>query len=185
MTLSKYSIFYIIAISLTLFFTIECRASEYQDKQIKELSTYIKLRKSNQPKILCNDIAYQIITQSEATNMSVELIVGIVEVESMWNPYSISKAGAKGLMQVLIEDGIEIDPDRVYDIDYNISIGIAIFKSKLEKANGDLSLALKYYVGGDKSYYNSVYRYIGKYYLYKMNISNNTLSKQVKLSKVE
>ena len=143
--------------------------------EMKELSAYIKIRKSNQPKEICDSIAYHVITISKANNIPHDVTVGIIEIESMWNVYAKSKANAKGLMQVLIEDGIEIDPEKVYDIEYNITTGIKILKSKLNKSNGDISLALKYYVGGDDTYHEMVYKFLGKYVLYKMNIIQENL----------
>jgi len=84
-------------------------------------------------------------------------------------------------MQIFIEDGIEIDPKKAYDIQYNIQKGIAIFKSKLLKADGDISLALKYYVGGDEDYHKEVYKYLGRYTLYKINNSRIVLSRKIQM----
>lgn len=144
------------------------------DPDIELLSSFIKSRKSSQPKEICDKIAYEIITQCRHHNLSDDIVVGIIEIESMWNVYANSKAGAKGLMQILIEDGVEIIPEQSFDIAYNIQKGIEIFKSKLQKANGDIFLALKYYVGGDKNYYKEVYKYSGRYTLFKINNSMST-----------
>jgi len=151
------------------------------DPEIALLSKYIKTRKINSPVEVCDKIAYEIITQSKLNHIADDIVVGIIEIESMWNVYSKSKAGARGLMQILIEDGVEIIPEKAYDISYNIEKGIAIFKSKLQKANGDVSLALKYYVGGDPEYHKAVYKYLGKYTLYKINNSNNEMMKKIKI----
>jgi len=151
------------------------------DPDIALLSNYIKTRKSSTPKEICNIIAYEIITQSKLNHISDDIVVGIIEIESMWNVYSKSKAGAKGLMQILLEDGVEILPEKAYDISYNIEKGIAIFKSKLKKSKGDVTLALKYYVGGDPEYHKAVYKYLGKYTLYKINNSNIEFNKNIKM----
>ncbi len=152
------------------------------DPKIYLLSKYIKTRKSTTPQEICNIIAYEIITQSKINHIAEDIVVGIIEIESMWNVYAHSKAGAKGLMQILLEDGVEILPEKAYDISYNIEKGIAIFKSKIKKAKGDVSLALKYYVGGDPEYYKSVYKYLGKYTLFKINHSEVELIKQIKIN---
>jgi len=154
---------------------------EVIDPDITLLSRYIKTRKSATPQEVADKIAYEIITQSKLNHIADDIVVGIIEIESMWNVYARSKAGAKGLMQILLEDGVEILPEKSYDISYNIEKGIAIFKSKLKKAKGDVTLALKYYVGGDPEYHKAVYKYLGKYTLYKISHSNIEMNKRIKI----
>jgi soluble lytic murein transglycosylase-like protein len=153
------------------------------DPEIELLSKYIKSRKTATPKEVADKIAYEIITQCKLNHIADDIVVGIIEIESMWNVYATSKAKAKGLMQILIEDGVEIDTDKAYGIAYNIEKGIAIFKSKMKKANGDVSLALKYYVGGDPDYHKAVYKYLGKYTLFKINNSKIEMMKKIKIEK--
>lgn len=152
------------------------------DPKIVLLSKYIKTRKSSTPVELCDIIATEIINQSKANGIADDIVVGIIEIESMWNVYSKSKAGARGLMQILLEDGVEIIPEKAYGISYNIEKGIAIFKSKLKKSKGDVSLALKYYVGGDPEYHKAVYKYLGRYTLFKINHSEVEYLKQIKIN---
>ena len=161
----------------------QLKVKEKYKSQIQLLSNYIKMRKSSTPKEVADKIAYEIITQSRKNNISDSIIVGIIEIESMWNVYSKSKADAKGLMQILKEDNVEILPKKAFDISYNISKGIEIFKSKLKKSNGDITLALKMYVGGDSDYHKAVYIYLGQYALYKISASNVELSKKIKIIK--
>jgi len=147
------------------------------DDEMKELSKYIKLRKSAQPIEICDLIAYHVITISHKHNIPSEVVVGIIEIESMWNIYAKSKANARGLMQILREDGVPIDPKLAYGIEYNIDKGIQILKSKLNKSKGNITLALEYYVGGDKTYHEQVYKFLGKYMLYKMNATTPDMRK--------
>lgn len=156
---------------------------DINEEKIAILSRYIKLRKSTTPHGVADKIAYEIITQCQANNIADDIVVGIIEIESMWNIYAISKAKARGLMQILIEDGVEIDPKKAHDIAYNINRGITIFKSKLKKAKGDVTLALKYYVGGDPEYHKAVYKYLGRYTLYKINNSQIEIAKVIKITK--
>lgn len=151
------------------------------DPEIELLSKYIRHRKSTTPIEIADIIAYEIITQSRMNNIADDIVVGIIEIESMWNVYSKSKVGARGLMQILIEDGVEIIPEKAYGISYNIEKGIAIFKSKLKKAKGDVTLALKYYVGGDPDYHKAVYKYLGRYTLYKINSSSIEINEKIKI----
>ena len=147
------------------------------DDEMKELSKYIQKRKSNQAVEICDLIAYHVINESHKHNIPSEVVVGIIEIESMWNVTAKSKANARGLMQILIEDGVDIDPKLAYGIQYNINKGIQILKSKLNKSKGNITLALEYYVGGDKTYHEQVYKFLGKYMLYKMNTDTPDLRK--------
>jgi len=159
----------------------KAEVEEVIDPDIILLSKYIKTRKSSTPQEICDIIAYEIITQCKINHIADDIVVGIIEIESMWNVYAKSKANAKGLMQILLEDGVEILPEKAYNISYNIEKGIAILKSKLKKADGDITLALKYYVGGDKEYHKAVYKYLGKYTLFKISNSPTEVIKKIKI----
>lgn len=142
----------------------------YQDPyeltlEMRSLTNYIKATNPRIPKEVIKIIAWETITQAEQNGMNTDLLIGIMRTESDFHPMARSRANAKGLMQVLIEDGVAIDHNQVYDIRYNIQKGIEIFKSKLVKAKGNTTLALRYYVG-DKytdKYPDKVRKHIKKY----------------------
>ena len=134
------------------------------------IKEYIKQRNKTIPIEVCNIIAETIVALCEEEKLPSDLVVAMIETESTWNPTVTSSEGAKGLMQILKENGIDIDPDQSYDIEYNIKTGIAILKAKLNKANGNLSKALKMYVGGQKNYSEKVYQAIGMFVMYKSKL---------------
>jgi len=134
------------------------------------IKEYIKQRNKTIPIEVCQVIAEKIITLCEKEKLPSDLVVAMIETESTWNPTVTSSEGAKGLMQILIEDGIDINPKQSYDIEYNIETGIAILKSKLNKSNGNLTKALKMYVGGCKNYSEKVYQAIGMFVMYKSKL---------------
>jgi len=82
---------------------------------------------------------------------------------------AVSKKGARGLMQVLDEscNGKKINTALLYDIDYNIEIGIDILRSKLKISKGDLDKALFHYVGGDNNYPAKIYKIVSDYIYFK------------------
>ena len=121
------------------------------NNEMQRLNNYIKTRNRRVPKEVVKIIAWEIVMQSKESNLDTDLLVAIIDVESTFHPMARSNKNAKGLMQVLREDRIDINPDRVYDIKYNIQTGIKIFKSKLRKTKGNLNLALRCYVGSTKS----------------------------------
>lgn len=135
--------------------------------EVKVMSKYIKLRNSRIPTEVAMMIAEAIIEISDKNGISPYLLNGIAEKESMYDCYAVSSANAKGVMQVLIEDGIDIDDKQVFNIRYNVQKSAEILNSKLKKSNGDIRVALEKYSGGQKGYVPAVYENIGRYVIYK------------------
>jgi soluble lytic murein transglycosylase-like protein len=89
-----------------------------------------------------------------------ELILAVIEVESNFDPYAISVAGALGLMQVMPfwRDEIGRPDDNLIRLNTNLRYGCTILKFYLDKENGDLRRALGRYNGslGKRKYPNKV-----------------------------
>jgi soluble lytic murein transglycosylase-like protein len=89
-----------------------------------------------------------------------ELILAVIEVESNFDPYAISVAGALGLMQVMPfwRNEIGRPDDNLIRLDTNLRYGCTILKFYLDKENGDLRRALGRYNGslGQRKYPNKV-----------------------------
>ncbi|MDY6956541.1 MAG: lytic transglycosylase domain-containing protein [Pseudomonadota bacterium] len=87
----------------------------------------------------------------EATRaqLSPELVLAVIEVESNFDPYAISSAGALGLMQVMPFWLHEIGrpADNLFHIPTNLRFGCTILKHYLDKERGNLSRALARYNG--------------------------------------
>jgi soluble lytic murein transglycosylase-like protein len=80
-----------------------------------------------------------------------DLVLGVVHVESFYNPEAISHKGAYGLMQVNLavwRDPLNIDENRIFDVEYNIDLGLKVLKHYYEETNGNLKLALHLYNNG-------------------------------------
>jgi hypothetical protein len=135
-------------------------------KDVSLMAKYIKMRNSKIPTEVSVMIAESVKQTSEEFNMSPLLINGIMEMESVYDCYSISSKGARGLMQVLIEDGVEINEKKAFDITYNIRKGAEIFNSKLKKSEGNIRTALFNYAGKKKDYPENVYENIGRYVMF-------------------
>ena len=95
-----------------------------------------------------------------------ELILAVIEVESNFDPYAISVAGALGLMQVMPfwRDEIGRPGDNLIRLDTNLRYGCTILKFYLDKENGDLRRALGRYNGslGKRKYPNKVINKLSK-----------------------
>ena len=89
-----------------------------------------------------------------------ELILAVIEVESNFDRYAISVAGAIGLMQIMPFwlDEIGRPDDNLLHIDTNLRYGCTILRYYYDKENGDLRRALGRYNGslGKRKYPNRV-----------------------------
>jgi soluble lytic murein transglycosylase-like protein len=98
----------------------------------------------------------------EATraDLSPELVLSVIEVESNFDRYAVSVAGALGLMQIMpfwLEE-IGRPNDNLLHLDTNLRYGCTILKFYLDKEDGDLRRALGRYNGslGKRKYPNKV-----------------------------
>ena len=89
-----------------------------------------------------------------------ELILAVIEVESNFDRYAISVAGAIGLMQIMPFwlDEIGRPDDNLLHVDTNLRYGCTILRFYYDKENGDLRRALGRYNGslGKRKYPNRV-----------------------------
>ena len=100
--------------------------------------------------------------ESRRAGLDTALVLGLIEVESAFRKYAISRAGARGYMQVMpfwtrvIGDG---DPDKLFHLQTNLRYGCVILRHYLERERGDLFLALGRYNGsrGRAAYPNAVF----------------------------
>ncbi|MBT4520162.1 MAG: lytic transglycosylase domain-containing protein [Halieaceae bacterium] len=99
---------------------------------------------------------------SVRANLSPELVLAIVEVESDFNRFAVSPAGAQGLMQVMPfwKNEIGRPDDNLTLIKTNLEYGCRILQFYLERKQGRLHEALAAYngSGGSRRYSNKVYR---------------------------
>lgn len=141
----------------------------------KDMEIYIKKRYTKTPRIIAKEISKQIILFSRQYKLSPELILGIIEVESMFNPRLESSAGARGLMQVMTEWvpklGLKSVND-LHEVDIGIESGIRVFLIHLEEAKGNISGGLFRYVNKDKKYVERVYSSIGRFVTYRTTLTN-------------
>jgi soluble lytic murein transglycosylase-like protein len=89
-----------------------------------------------------------------------ELVLAVIEVESNFDRYAVSVAGALGLMQIMPFWLNEIGRpnDNLLHTDTNLRYGCTILRFYLDKENGDLRRALGRYNGslGKRKYPNKV-----------------------------
>jgi soluble lytic murein transglycosylase-like protein len=107
--------------------------------------------------------------ESRRAGLEPALVLGLVQVESAFRKYAVSRAGARGYMQVmpfwarLIGDG---DPVRLFHLQTNLRFGCVILRHYLNAERGDLFMALGRYNGSrGRSEYPSAVLGLRKRYL--------------------
>lgn len=90
-----------------------------------------------------------------------ELVLAVIQVESNFDRFAISSAGARGLMQIMPFwlDELGRPDDNLFDPATNLRYGCTILRHYLDRERGDLAPALARYNGslGRHKYPNRVY----------------------------
>ena len=89
-------------------------------------------------------------------DLDIYLLLGLIRVESVFDPTNVSSAGALGLMQLMpttarymaASQGVEFSEDRLFDPDYNIKLGTR-YLNKLIEEYDDIHKALTAYNRGE------------------------------------
>ncbi len=100
--------------------------------------------------------------ESRRAGLDTTLVLGLIQVESAFRKYAISRVGARGYMQImpfwarLIGDG---DVSKLFDMRVNLRFGCVILRHYLDRERGDTFMALGRYNGsrGRAEYPNAVY----------------------------
>lgn len=77
------------------------------------------------------------------------LIKAIIRAESGFNPFAVSRKGAKGLMQLMPETASRMNVSNIFNPRENVEGGVRYFKHLLSLFNNDLRLSLAAYNAGE------------------------------------
>lgn len=88
-------------------------------------------------------------SESRRAKLAPELVLAVIEVESRFDRYAVSVAGAQGLMQIMPFWLKEIGKpdDNLFHVPTNLRMGCTILKFYLDKEKGNLITALARYNG--------------------------------------
>ena len=100
--------------------------------------------------------------ESKRAGLDTSLVLGLIQVESAFRKFAVSRVGARGYMQVmpfwtrLIGNG---DPSSLFHMQTNLRFGCVILRHYLDRERGDLFMALGRYNGsrGQSQYPNAVF----------------------------
>lgn len=107
----------------------------------------------------CSDIEIEKILgliwkYSNVNKVNPYIMLSIASVESNFNQFARSHMGAYGLMQIHYVSWKQKynikNPDKLFDIEFNIRLGCEIFKKYLDLCNQDVPRALLMYNSGKK-----------------------------------
>jgi soluble lytic murein transglycosylase-like protein len=104
-------------------------------------------------------VAKVVFQKSKEYGFNPYLIMAVIQVESGFNRFAVSTAGAYGLMQInfsVWKDELGIDYTRIFEPEYNVDLGLKILKHYYDKAGGNIFKALFRYNNGYK-YKNTGY----------------------------
>ena len=102
-------------------------------------------------------VAEVLVTESQRRGLDLGLVLALIHVESRFDAFALSSAGAMGLMQILPSTGAELaaregvawrGPQSLFDPALNVRLGIAYLKELADRYGGKTSVALAAYNWG-------------------------------------
>ncbi len=129
-----------------------------RDRWLSEMSQRLEKRIPD-PK-LRNELLTTIHYEATRAGLDPQLVLGLIQVESRFKRYALSKAGARGYMQVMPfwVEAIGNREDNLFHMRTNLRYGCTILRHYIDREKGNLYLALGRYNGsrGQAEYPNRV-----------------------------
>ena len=139
-------------------------ADSFQDRfeaevWLMDMSTRLQSRVPDDHERL--ELLKNIHYEAKRADLAPELILAVINTESNFDRWAISRVGARGLMKIMPFWLKEIPPagDNLFDIRTNLRFGCTILKHYLKREKGDFQRALARYNGslGKEWYPNRVF----------------------------
>lgn len=126
---------------------------------LTDMSTRLATRVPNQTERL--QLLRQVYLEARRADLPPELVLAVIQVESNFDRFAISVAGAQGLMQIMPFWLKEIGrpDDNLFHVHTNLRMGCTILRYYLDMERGDLTRALARYNGslGSAKYPQRIY----------------------------
>jgi soluble lytic murein transglycosylase-like protein len=97
------------------------------------------------------DLDQMLVRAGEQHNVDVDLLASIVHAESGGNPMAVSRAGARGLMQLMPSTAASLGVSNSFQPRQNVSGGSAYLDHLLTRYGNNLALALAAYNAGPEA----------------------------------
>lgn len=139
-----------------LAFSSEAEAKAWLDEMSRRLGNRIPDAKARY------DFLKTVHYEATRAGLDPQLVLGLIQVESHFKKYAVSKVGARGYMQVMpfwVKE-IGVKEHDLFHLKTNLRYGCTILRYYLGQENGDLYRALGRYNGslGQPNYPNRVVR---------------------------
>ena len=105
-------------------------------------SSFPYIKDSNQYDSLISEL-------SKKYQVDFALVKAMIRAESGFNPFAVSRKGAKGLMQLMPETALRMNVSNIFNPRENIDGGVRYFKYLLSLFDDDLRLSLAAYNAGE------------------------------------
>lgn len=101
----------------------------------------------------------ELVARARQNNLDPALVAAVIRQESSWNPRALSRAGARGLMQVMPNVGAAIarskgypiwDPALLFDPDVSLELGTSHLRAALSQYNSLPRALAAYNAGGSR-----------------------------------
>ena len=147
-----------------LVFSSEQAGQAWLQEMSTRLSAFVKDERER------HTILINIQYEAKRAGLDVQLVLGLVQVESMFRRYAISNVGARGLMQVMPfwVKHIGAQSHNLFDIRTNLRYGCTILRYYIDRENGNITRALARYNGslGRLTYPNKIYAAMQRHWTY-------------------
>jgi soluble lytic murein transglycosylase-like protein len=134
-----------------LYFANPEESKTWLDEMSRRLATYMPDEKKR------NDLLTTIHYEALRAGLDPQLVLGIIQIESTFNKYAVSRSGARGYMQVMPfwTELIGSKEHNLFHLRTNLRYGCTILRHYLNIEKGDLARALDRYNGSlGSSYYS-------------------------------
>ena len=98
-----------------------------------------------------NRYAFEIREVASRYGIDVRLVEAVIWVESMFDPWAVSRKGAQGLMQLMPGTASSLGVRDAFNPRQNIDGGVRHLRALLDRYSGNLPLALAAYNAGDEA----------------------------------
>lgn len=121
-----------------------------------------RLRKKKTDLQVRKEFLQSVWYESKRAGLDVSLVLGLIQVESNFRKFAVSRVGARGYMQIMpfwtrvLSDG---DAAKLFHMQTNLRFGCVILRHYLDREKGNLFMALGRYNGsrGKPPYPNAVF----------------------------